>query len=415
MASINLIESFQDFKDAENIDRPTLMKVLEDVFKTLLRKKYGSDESFDVIVNTEKGDLEIVRRRMIVEDGAVENPLIEIAYSDAVKIEPDFEVGEELYEEVEIQDFGRRAILAAKQTLASRIGDLKKNALVKKYGDRVGDIISAEVYQVWKKEVLLIDEDGNELILPKSEQIPADYFKKGESIRSVIKKVELKNNAPVIILSRTHSSFLAKLLEIEVPEIFDGLIVIRKIVREPGERAKVAVESYDDRIDPVGACVGMKGSRIHGIVRELKNENIDVINFTNNIQLLIQRSLTPARITRINIDNEGKRAEVFVSPDQVSLAIGKRGVNIKLAEDLTGFVIDVYRDNEGEMAEYDIDLDEFSDEIEGWIIEELKRIGCDTARSVLDLTPTELERRTDLEKETIEDIREIFRSEFEKE
>ncbi len=415
MASINLIESFQDFKDAENIDRPTLMKVLEDVFKTLLRKKYGSDESFDVIVNTEKGDLEIVRRRMIVEDGAVENPLIEIAYSDAVKIEPDFEVGEELYEEVEIQDFGRRAILAAKQTLASRIGDLKKNALVKKYGDRVGDIINAEVYQVWKKEVLLIDEDGNELILPKSEQIPADYFKKGESIRSVIKKVELKNNAPVIILSRTHSSFLAKLLEIEVPEIFDGLIVIRKIVREPGERAKVAVESYDDRIDPVGACVGMKGSRIHGIVRELKNENIDVINFTNNIQLLIQRSLTPARITRMNIDNEGKRAEVFVSPDQVSLAIGKRGVNIKLAEDLTGFVIDVYRDNEGEMAEYDIDLDEFSDEIEAWIIEELKRIGCDTARSVLDLTPTELERRTDLEKETIEDIREILRSEFEKE
>ena len=415
MASINLIESCQDFIDAENIDRPTLMKVLEDVFKTLLRKKYGSDESFDVIVNTEKGDLEIVRRRMIVEDGAVENPLIEIAYSDAVKIEPDFEVGEELYEEVEIQDFGRRAILAAKQTLASRIGDLKKNALVKKYGDRVGDIISAEVYQVWKKEVLLIDEDGNELILPKSEQIPADYFKKGESIRSVIKKVELKNNAPVIILSRTHSSFLAKLLEIEVPEIFDGLIVIRKIVREPGERAKVAVESYDDRIDPVGACVGMKGSRIHGIVRELKNENIDVINFTNNIQLLIQRSLTPARITRMNIDNEGKRAEVFVSPDQVSLAIGKRGVNIKLAEDLTGFVIDVYRDNEGEMAEYDIDLDEFSDEIEAWIIEELKRIGCDTARSVLDLTPTELERRTDLEKETIEDIREILRSEFEKE
>jgi len=415
MASINLIESFQDFKDAENIDRPTLMKVLEDVFKTLLRKKYGSDESFDVIVNTEKGDLEIVRRRIIVEDGAVENALVEIAYSDAVKIEPDFEVGEELYEEVEIQDFGRRAILAAKQTLASRIGDLKKNALVQKYADRVGDIMNAEVYQVWKKEVLLLDEDGNELILPKSEQIPADYFKKGESIRSVIKKVELKNNNPVIILSRTHPSFLAKLLEIEVPEIFDGLIVIRKIVREPGERAKVAVESYDDRIDPVGACVGMKGSRIHGIVRELKNENIDVINFTNNIQLLIQRSLTPSKITRMNIDNEAKRAEVFVSPDQVSLAIGKRGVNIKLAEELTGFVIDVYRDNEGEMAEYDIDLDEFSDEIEGWIIEELKRIGCDTARSVLDLTPTELERRTDLEKETIEELREILRTEFEKE
>jgi N utilization substance protein A len=413
MASINLIESFQDFKDAENIDRPTLMKVLEDVFKTLLRKKYGSDENFDVIVNTEKGDLEIVRRRTIVEDGQVQDPLAEIAYSDAVKIEPDFEVGEDLYEEVDIQDFGRRAILAAKQTLASRIGDLKKNSLVKKYGDRVGEIISAEVYQVWKKEVLLLDEDGNELILPKSEQIPSDYFKKGESIRAVVKKVEMKNNSPVIILSRTHPSFLAKLLEIEVPEIFDGLIVIRKIVREPGERAKVAVESYDDRIDPVGACVGMKGSRIHGIVRELKNENIDVINWTNNIQLLIQRSLTPARISRMNIDNENKRAEVFVSPEQVSLAIGKRGVNIKLAEDLTGFDIDVYRDNEGEMDEYDIDLDEFSDEIEPWVIEELKRIGCDTARSVLALTAEELERRTDLEKETIVDLRKVLEEEFE--
>ncbi len=414
MASINLIESFQEFKDAENIDRPTLMKVLEDVFKTLLRKKYGSDENFDVIVNTEKGDLEIVRRRTIVEDGQVLNPLAEIAYSDAVKIEPDFEVGEELYEEVEILDFGRRAILAAKQTLASRISDLKKNYLVKKYGDRVGEIISAEVYQVWKKEVLLLDEDGNELILPKSEQIPSDYFKKGENIRAVVKKVEMKNNSPVIILSRTHPSFLAKLLEIEVPEIFDGLIVIRKIVREPGERAKVAVESYDDRIDPVGACVGMKGSRIHGIVRELKNENIDVINWTNNIQLLIQRSLTPSKISRMNIDNENKAAEVFVSPEQVSLAIGKRGVNIKLAEELTGFNIDVYRDNEGEIEEYDIDLDEFTDEIEPWIIDELKRIGCDTARSVLDLTVEELERRTDLEKETIDEVKKVLQAEFQK-
>lgn len=414
MASINLIESFQEFKDAENIDRPTLMKVLEDVFKTLLRKKYGSDENFDVIVNTEKGDLEIVRRRMIVEDGAVENPLAEIAYSEATKIEPDFEVGEELYEEVEIMDFGRRAILAAKQTLASRISDLKKNVLVKKYGDRVGEIISAEVYQVWKKEVLLLDEDGNELILPKSEQIPSDYFKKGESIRAVVKKVELKNNSPVIILSRTHSSFLAKLLEIEVPEIFDGLIVIRKIVREPGERAKVAVESYDDRIDPVGACVGMKGSRIHGIVRELKNENIDVINWTNNVQLLIQRGLTPAKISRMNLDQEAKTAEVFVSPEQVSLAIGKRGVNIKLAEELTGYNIDVYRDTEGEMDEYDIDLDEFTDEIEPWVIDELKRIGCDTARSVLDLSTEELERRTDLEKETIMEVRKVLQAEFEK-
>ena len=414
MASINLIESFQEFKDAENIDRPTLMKVLEDVFKTLLRKKYGSDENFDVIVNTEKGDLEIVRRRTIVVDGEVQNPLAEIAYSEATKIEPDFEVGEELYEEVDIMDFGRRAILAAKQTLASRISDLKKSHLVKKYGDRAGEIISAEVYQVWKKEVLLLDEDGNELILPKSEQIPSDYFKKGENIRAVVKKVEMKNNSPVIVLSRTHPSFLAKLLEIEVPEIFDGLIVIRKIVREPGDRAKVAVESYDDRIDPVGACVGMKGSRIHGIVRELKNENIDVINWTNNIQLLIQRGLTPAKISRMNIDAENKSAEVFVAPEQVSLAIGKRGVNIKLAEDLTGYNIDVYRDTEGELDEYDIDLDEFTDEIEPWVIDELKRIGCDTARSVLVLSIDELERRTDLEKETIDDVRKVLQAEFEK-
>jgi len=415
MASINLIEAFQEFKEAENIDRPTMMKVVEDVFKTLLRKKYGSDENFDVIVNAEKGDLEIIRRRMIVEDGAVNDPLAEIAYSDAVKIEPDFEVGEELYEEVNILDFGRRAILAAKQTLASRISDLKKNVLVKKYGERVGDIISAEVYQVWKKEILMLDEEGNELILPKSEQIPQDYFKKGENSRAVVKKVELKNNSPVIILSRTSPSFLAKLLEIEVPEIFDGLIVIKKIVREPGERAKVAVESYDDRIDPVGACVGMKGSRIHGIVRELKNENIDVINWTNNVQLLIQRALTPARITSMELDNEGKHANVYLKPDQVSLAIGKKGVNIKLAQELTGYSIDVFRDTEGEPQEYDIDLDEFSDEIETWIIEELKRIGCDTGRSVLNLTAEELERRTDLEKETIADVRRILKEEFEKE
>lgn len=415
MASINLIEAFQDFKEAENIDRPTMMKVVEDVFKTLLRKKYGADDNFDVIVNAEKGDLEIVRRRMIVEDGSVEDPLAEIAYSEARKIEPDFEVGEELYQEVEILDFGRRAILAAKQTLASRISDLKKNVLVKKYGDRVGDIISAEVYQVWKKEILLLDEEGNELILPKSEQIPQDYFKKGETIRAVVKKVELKNNSPVIILSRTSPSFLAKLLEIEVPEIFDGLIVIKKIVREPGERAKVAVESYDDRIDPVGACVGMKGSRIHGIVRELKNENIDVINWTNNQQLLIQRSLTPAKITSMELDNEKHHVNVFLKPDQVSLAIGRKGVNIKLAQELTSLTIDVFRDNEGEVEEYDIDLDEFSDEIETWIIDELKRIGCDTARSVLDLTVDELERRTDLERETIEDVKRVVKEEFEKE
>ncbi|HEX8462392.1 MAG TPA: transcription termination factor NusA [Segetibacter sp.] len=415
MASINLIEAFQEFKDAENIDRPTLMKVVEDVFKTLLRKKFTSDDNFDVIVNAEKGDLEIIRRRMIVDDGEVMDPLAEIAYSDATKIEPDFEVGEELYQEVNIFDFGRRAILAAKQTLASRISDLKKNVLVKKYGERIGEIISAEVYQVWKKEVLLLDEDGSELILPKSEQIPSDFFKKGESIRAVVERVDLKNNTPVIILSRTSPKFLAKLLEIEVPEIFDGLIVVRKIVRDPGERAKVAVESFDDRIDPVGACVGMKGSRIHGIVRELKNENIDVINWTNNTNLLIQRSLTPAKITSMEIDQEGKHASVYLKPDQVSLAIGRRGVNIKLASELTGYEIDVYRDNEGEVEEFDIDLEEFSDEIEPWIIDELKRIGCDTARSVLDLSAEELERRTDLEKETINELLGVLNNEFDKE
>ncbi len=416
MASINLIESFQEFKEAENIDRPTLMKVMEDVFKTLIRKKYGSDENFDVIVNDQKGDLEIFRRRTIVDDDDIYNTLTEIEYKDAIKIEPDYQVGEELYEEVDIQkEFGRRAILAGKQTLASRINDLKKNILIKKYEDRVGEIVNGEVYQVWKKEILLLDEEGNEMILPKSEQIPSDYFKKGESIRAVVKKVELKNSQAVIIVSRTATTFLAKLLEIEVPEIFDGLIVIRKIVRDPGERAKVAVESFDDRIDPVGACVGMKGSRIHGIVRELKNENIDVINWTNNIQLLIQRSLTPAKITSMDVDLETRHANVFLKPDQVSLAIGRRGVNIKLACELTGLEIDVFRDNEGEVEEYDIDLDEFSDEIEAWIIDELKRVGCDTARSVLALTDEELERRTDLEKETILEVRNVLKAEFDKE
>ncbi|MCX6313249.1 MAG: transcription termination/antitermination protein NusA [Chitinophagaceae bacterium] len=416
MASINLIDSFQEFKEAENIDRPTLMKVMEDVFKTLIRKKYGSDECFDVIVNDQKGDLEIFRRRTIVDDDDLYNTLTEIEYKDAIKIEPDYQVGEELYEEVDIQkEFGRRAILAGKQTLAARINDLKKNILIKKYEDRVGEIVSGEVYQVWKKEVLVLDEEGNEMLLPKSEQIPTDYFKKGETIRGVVKKVELKNSQAVIILSRTSPSFLEKLLEIEVPEIFDGLIVVKKIVRDPGERAKVAVESYDDRIDPVGACVGMKGSRIHGIVRELKNENIDVINWTSNTQLLIQRSLTPAKITSMDLDMEAKHANVFLKPDQVSLAIGRRGVNIKLACELTGFEIDVFRDNEGEVEEFDIDMDEFTDEIEPWVIDELKRVGCDTARSVLELTAEELERRTDLEKETIEEVRRILKEEFGKE
>lgn len=414
MASINLIDAFQDFKEAEQLDRPTLMKVVEDVFKTLLRKRYGSDENFDVIVNAEKGDLEIIRRRMIVEDGEVIDPLAEIAYSDAIKIEPDFEVGEELYQEVNIIEFGRRTILAAKQTLASRISDLKKNVLLKKYSDRIGDIITADVHQVWKKEVLLLDEDGNELILPKPEQIPQDYFKKGESVRAVVARVEMKNNTPLIILSRTSPLFLAKLLEIEVPEIFDGLITIKKIVREPGERAKVAVESFDDRIDPVGACVGMKGSRIHGIVRELKNENIDVINYTTNIQLLIQRSLTPAKISFMNLDNEKKQADVYLKADQVSLAIGRRGVNIKLACELTGYQIDVYREEEEQLDEFDIDLDEFSDEIEQWIIDEFKRVGCDTAQSVLKLSDSEIERRTDLEKETIAEVRQILQAEFDR-
>jgi N utilization substance protein A len=416
MASINLIDSFQEFKDAENIDRPTLMKVMEDVFKTLIRKKYGSDECFDVIVNDQKGDLEIFRRRTIVDDDDLYNTLTEIEYKDAIKIEPDYQVGEELYEEVDIQkEFGRRAILAGKQTLAARINDLKKNILIKKYEERVGEIVSGEVYQVWKKEVLLLDEEGNEMLLPKSEQIPTDYFKKGESVRGVVKKVELKNSQAIIIISRTSPSFLEKLLEIEVPEIFDGLIVVKKIVRDPGERAKVAVESYDDRIDPVGACVGMKGSRIHGIVRELKNENIDVINWTSNTQLMIQRSLTPAKITSMELDNEKMHANVYLKPDQVSLAIGRRGVNIKLACELTGYEIDVFRDNEGEVEEFDIDLDEFTDEIEAWVIDELKRVGCDTGRSVLELTAEELERRTDLEKETIEDVRRILTEEFGKE
>lgn len=415
MSSINLIESFQEFKDAENIDRPTLMRVLEDVFKTLLRKKYGSDENFDVIVNDQTGDLEIFRRREIVEDDMVEDQNSQIPYSEAVKIEPDYSIGEEVYEEMDVLDFGRRAILAAKQTLAARIGDLKKNNLLKKYADRVGEIIGGEVYQIWKKEILLLDEEGNELVLPKSEQIPSDFFKKGESIRAVVKKVEMRANNPVILLSRTSPSFLEKLLEIEVPEIMDGLISIKKIVREPGERAKVAVESYDDRIDPVGACVGMKGSRIHGIVRELKNENIDIINYTANVQLLIQRALTPARINRMEINNETNHADVYLDPDQVSLAIGKKGVNIKLAQELTGFSIDVFRDVADEEQDYDIDLDEFSDEIEEWVIDEFKKVGYDTALSILDLSVEELARRTDLEVETIRDVQRVLREEFEKE
>ncbi len=415
MASINLIDSFAEFKDAEDIDRPTLIKVIEDVFKTLIRKKYYSDENFDVIVNDQTGDLEIFQRREVVDDADIMNDDTQIELTEAKKMDDSYDVGDEVYEEVKMETFGRRAILAAKQTLASRISELKKNILLDKYKERENEIITGEVYQVWKKEIMLLDDEGNELILPKSEQIPSDYFKKGETVRAVVKKVELRGNGVVIILSRTHPNFLAKLLEIEVPEIMDGLISIKKIVREPGERAKVAVESYDDRIDPVGACVGMKGSRIHGIVRELKNENIDIINYTQNIQLLLQRSLTPAKISNMNIDEANKYAEIFMKADQVSLAIGKRGVNIKLAQELTGFNIDVFRDDLEEGGEFDIDLDEFTDEIDAWVIDELKKVGCDTARSVLNLTDEELIRRADLEVETIKEVKEILQREFDEE
>lgn len=411
MSSINLIDSFSEFKDAEHIDRPTLIKVIEDVFKTLLRKKYYTDENFDVIVNDQTGDLEIFQRREVVADADIMNDDTQIELTEAKKLDESYEIGDEVYQVVEMESFGRRAILAAKQTLSSRINDLKKNILLEKYRQREGDIISGEVYQVWRKEIMLVDDENNELILPKSEQIPTDYFRKAETVRAVVKKVELRGNSATIIVSRTHPSFLAKLLELEVPEIFDGLIVIKKIVREPGERAKVAVESYDDRIDPVGACVGMKGSRIHGIVRELKNENIDIINYTTNTQLLIQRSLTPAKITSMNINEETKYAEVFMKADQVSLAIGRRGVNIKLAQELTGYTIDVFRDDLEE-GEFDIDLDEFADEIDAWVIDVFKKVGCDTARSILNLSDEELIRRTDLEETTIQDVKNILSVEF---
>lgn len=413
MNSLELIDSFSEFKQMKNIDRPTMMKVLEDVFRTLLRKKYGDTDNFDIIVNTDKGDLEIWQRREIVADDAVEDPIKQISLTEAQAIEADFDLGEETYEKIELESFGRRAILAARQTLASRVSDLEKDEVYRKYKDRIGEIISAEVYQVWKKEILLLDEESNELLMPKSEQIKTDFFKKGETVRAVVRKVDMKNATPHIILSRTDNAFLAKLLEQEVPEIFDGLIVIRNIVREPGEKAKVVVESFDDRIDPVGACVGVKGSRIHGIVRELKNENIDIINHTNNLSLMVQRALAPAKITSLDIDQEKKRIAVYLKPDQVSLAIGKKGVNIKLASRLVGFEIDVYRENEEvEEEEYDIDLEEFADEIEGWMIDELKAIGCDTAKSVLALSDDELVRRTDLEEESIKDIRKILETEF---
>ena len=411
MESISLVESFSEFKELKNIDKETTVSILEEVFRGMLEKKYGSEENFDVIVNTEKGDLELWWNRTIVEDGEVEEETSEIAYSDAIKIEPDFEIGEEVSEEVKLEDFGRRAILSLRQNLVAKILELEKGDVLSKYKSRLGDIVTGEVYQIWKKETLVLDDDGNELILPKTEQIPFDYFKKGDTVRAVVLDVEMKNNGPLIILSRAAPSFLAKLFEQEIPEVFDGLITIKNIVREPGHRAKVAVESYDDRIDPVGSCVGMKGSRIHGIVRELKNENIDVINYTTNDQLYITRSLSPAKISSIKLDEENAKAEVFLKPDQVSLAIGKGGYNIKLAGKLTGYEIDVFREsNEGDE---DVDLEEFADEIDSWILDELKSIGCDTARSVLELSKEDLEKRTDLEEATIDEVVKILQSEFE--
>ena len=413
MDKINLSESFSEFKEFKDIDRPTMMNILESVFRNMIIKKYGSDENFDIILNIDKGDLEVWRNREIVEDGEVEDENSQIALSEAIKIEPDFEVGEEASEEVKLEDFGRRAVLALRQNLISKVLELEKDNIFKKYEDRVGDIITGEVYQVWKRELLILDDEGNELILPKTEQIPNDYFKKGDNIRAVVKQVEMRNNKPLITLSRTSPVFLERLFEMEVPEIFDGLITIKNIVREPGERAKVAVESYDDRIDPVGACVGMKGSRIHGIVRELRNENIDVINYTTNLQLYITRALSPAKVSSIKLDEENGKAEVYLSPDQVSLAIGRGGHNIKLAGKLSGYEIDVYRDNVGNDAEDDVALDEFTDEIEAWVIDELKAIGCDTAKNVLELSEEELLKRTDLEEETIKEVRKIFKAEFE--
>src|SRR3954471_11873383 len=406
-----LVDAFSEFKELKNIDRASMMSILEDVFKNMLRKKYGTADNFDIVINTDKGDLEAFRNRLIVDDGAVEDPNTQVEYSEAIKIEPDFEVGEEVSENVKFSDFGRRAVLAARQNLMARVQELEKEGIFRKYKDRVGEIITGEVYQTWKKETLVLDDDGNELILPKNEQIPSDFFKKGDTVRAVVLRVEMIAGTPKVILSRAAPLFLERLFEQEVPEVFDGLITIKNIVREPGERAKVAVESYDDRIDPVGACVGMKGSRIHGIVRELKNENIDVINFTNNTTLYITRALAPAKITTIKLDEEKNHASVFLKPDQVSLAIGKGGHNIKLAGKLTGYQIDVYRDTEDDAE--DVDLEEFSDEIESWILDALKGIGCDTAKSVLELSTDELVRRTDLEEETVVEVKQILQSEFE--
>lgn len=412
MENLNLIDTFAEFKELKNIDRPTMMSVLEDVFRNMLIKMHGSDDNYDIIINIDKGDFEIWRNREVVENGAVEDPNRQISLTAAKKIDDDYEVGEEVTDEVKLVDFGRRAILSLRQNLTSRILELEKNNTYNKYKDRIGEVVTGEVYQVWKKEILILDDEGNELIIPKIEQIPTDYFRKGDSIRSVVIRVEMRNNSPLIVLSRTSPVFLERLFELEVPEIFDGLITIKKIVRMPGERAKVAVESYDERIDPVGACVGMKGSRIHGIVRELRNENIDVINYTTNTQLYITRALSPARISSIKLDEVEKRAEVYLKPNEVSLAIGKGGFNIKLASQLTGYEIDVYRETDTQDEE-DVTLDEFVDEIEGWVIDALKGIGCDTAKSVIEIPFKELVKRTDLEEETVKEVIRILKSEFE--
>jgi len=412
MDNLNLIDTFSEFKDLKSIDRATMMSVLEDSFRSVLQKQFGTDENFDVIINPDKGDFEIWRNRTVVADNEFTDPNLQITLTQARKIGEDYDIGEEVTDEVKFSDFGRRAILNLRQNLATRILELEKDNVYSKYKNKIGEIVTGEVYQIWKRELLLLDDEGNELLLPKVEQIPTDFFRKGDSVRAVIIRVEMRNNSPYIILSRTSSIFLERLFELEVPEIFDGLITIKKIVRIPGERAKVAVESYDERVDPVGACVGMKGSRIHGIVRELRNENIDIINFTNNLQLYIQRALNPAKISSIKLYPNENRAEVFLKPEEVSLAIGKGGLNIKLASQLTGYDIDVYRDREA-VDEEDVSLDEFSDEIDGWIIDELKAIGCDTAKNVLSLSREDLIKRTDLEEETIDEVLRIFKAEFE--
>ena len=409
MDNLNLISNFAEFKELKNIDKPTMIGVLEDVFRHALQKQYETDENFDVIINPEKGDLEIWRTRTVVEDGAVENPNTQIALSEMRKIDDSYEVGDDYVDELKLSSFGRRTVLSLRQNLASRILDLEKANLYEKYSDKVGEIITGEVYQVWKKEVLILDDDENELILPKSEQIPNDFYRKGDTIKAIVKSVEMNNNQPRIILSRTAGQFLERLFEQEVPEISDGLITIKKIVRIPGERAKVAVESYDDRIDPVGACVGMKGSRIYSIVKELRNENIDVVNYTANTQLMIQRALNPAKISSITLDEEKQTAAVYLKPDQVSLAIGKGGLNIRLSKMLTGYDIDVYR----EVEEEDVALTEFADEIDPWIIQALKNVGSDTAKSVLELPVEEIAARADLELEQAQKVVEILKAEFE--